>query len=128
MRPAVSGTKRDGPKPAEIAPAAGTDVAAPREGTAFANAEPPHPELAKAFAQLQALAREVRSKADYVGPKFAEEARRIHYGESEARQIYGEAAPNEVKELLERGHHRLAPAAASGRQELNGAQRARVRA
>ncbi|WP_102960949.1 DUF1178 family protein [Mangrovicella endophytica] len=60
-------------------------------------------EAAEAFAKLQALAREVRQKADYVGPRFAEEARRIHYGESEARQIYGEATPSEVGKLAEEG-------------------------
>jgi hypothetical protein len=67
-------------------------------GGGYANAE-----AAKAFARLQAMARELRAKADYVGPRFAEEARRIHYGESEARQIYGEALPAEVKGLGEEG-------------------------
>ena len=64
----------------------------------FANAE-----AAKAIAKLQAMARELRAKSDYVGPKFAEEARRIHYGESEHRQIYGEASAREVKGLSEEG-------------------------
>lgn len=64
----------------------------------FANAE-----AAKAIARLQAMARELRAKSDYVGPKFAEEARRIHYGESEHRQIYGEASTQEVKGLREEG-------------------------
>jgi hypothetical protein len=45
----------------------------------------------------------VRAKADYVGPNFAEEARRIHYGESEERRIYGEATPPQVRGLLEEG-------------------------
>ncbi|MEC5291463.1 DUF1178 family protein [Aurantimonas sp. C2-6-R+9] len=64
----------------------------------FANAE-----AAKAIAKLQAMARELRAKSDYVGPKFAEEARRIHYGESEHRQIYGEASAREVEGLSEEG-------------------------
>lgn len=64
----------------------------------FANAE-----AAKAIARLQAMARELRAKSDYVGPKFAEEARRIHYGESEHRQIYGEASTQEVEGLHEEG-------------------------
>jgi hypothetical protein len=67
-------------------------------GGGYANVE-----AAKAFVRLQAMARELRAKADYVGPRFAEEARRIHYGESEARQIYGEASPAEVKGLGEEG-------------------------
>lgn len=46
---------------------------------------------------------EVEAKADYVGPKFAEEARKIHYEEVEARGIYGEASTDEVRELHEEG-------------------------
>ena len=46
---------------------------------------------------------EVRSKAEYVGPRFAEEARKIHYEETPARGIYGEATPSEVRELKDEG-------------------------
>ena len=52
---------------------------------------------------LARIAREARANADYVGPKFAEEARRIHYGEAGERRIYGEASPVEVKGLLDEG-------------------------
>lgn len=55
------------------------------------------------MAKLQELARAVRANSDYVGPKFAEEARRIHFGESEKRGIYGEATAEDVKSLLEDG-------------------------
>jgi hypothetical protein len=58
--------------------------------------------------------RELRSKlkelrdhlirnADYVGPQFAEEARKMHYGEIEHRSIYGEALPEEAASLLDDG-------------------------
>lgn len=57
----------------------------------------------KAIAQLKALAEKVRENADYVGDKFAEEARKIHFGETEARGIYGEATPDEARELVEDG-------------------------
>lgn len=53
--------------------------------------------------QLAALRRHVEQNCDYVGPKFAEEARKIHYGEIEKRDIYGEATPEEAKELSEEG-------------------------
>ncbi len=46
---------------------------------------------------------EVEAKADYVGPKFAEEARKIHYEEVEARGIYGEASTDEVRDLHDEG-------------------------
>lgn len=45
----------------------------------------------------------IKENADYVGPKFPEEARKIHYGETEERHIYGEATLDEAKELIEEG-------------------------
>lgn len=45
----------------------------------------------------------VEKNADYVGGDFAEEARKIHYEETEARGIYGEATLDEVKELHDEG-------------------------
>jgi hypothetical protein len=41
--------------------------------------------------------------AEYVGPRFAEEARKIHYKESEERGIYGEASAGDAKALVEEG-------------------------
>jgi hypothetical protein len=49
------------------------------------------------------LRKYVEKNADYVGADFPEEARKIHYGESEERHIYGEATLEEAKELLEEG-------------------------
>jgi hypothetical protein len=54
-------------------------------------------------AALVELRRQVESHCDYVGPQFAEEARRIHYGESDQRGIYGEASTEESRELAEEG-------------------------
>lgn len=45
----------------------------------------------------------VKNNADYVGDKFAEEARKIHYEETEPRGIYGEATASEIKELNDEG-------------------------
>ena len=52
---------------------------------------------------MMEFAREVKSKAENVGEKFPEEARKIHYGESESRAIYGNASTEEVSELVEEG-------------------------
>jgi hypothetical protein len=52
---------------------------------------------------MLALKKHVEENCDYVGDKFAEEARRIHYGETEHRDIYGEATPDEARELIEEG-------------------------
>lgn len=70
-----------------------------REKVALAMGE----EQRKALAQLKAFALKARENADYVGDKFAEEARKIHFGETEARGIYGEATAEEAKSLVEDG-------------------------
>jgi hypothetical protein len=49
------------------------------------------------------LRKYVMENADYVGPNFAEEARKIHYGETPERHIYGEATHKQAQELLEEG-------------------------
>src|SRR3546814_5484342 len=41
--------------------------------------------------------------ADYVGSRFADEARAMHLGEQDHRQIYGETSPDEARSLLEDG-------------------------
>src|SRR5690606_34891992 len=57
----------------------------------------------KAMAEMKALSEKIRENADYVGDKFAEEARKIHFGEADARGIYGEATLEEAKSLAEDG-------------------------
>lgn len=58
---------------------------------------------AEVLQQLGELRRAVEEGCDYVGERFAEEARRIHYGETDARGIYGEASAGDVAELKEEG-------------------------
>jgi len=53
--------------------------------------------------KLKELREHVTRNADYVGPRFPEQARKIHYGEIEHRSIYGEASPEEAKELSDEG-------------------------
>jgi hypothetical protein len=76
-------------------------------------ASPPQPAKAP-VAMMAPLERELRQKlkelrdqltknASYVGSRFPEEARKIHYGETEHRSIYGEASPEEAQELHEEG-------------------------
>lgn len=84
MRPAVATRADDAPQP-----------------VAHANAVPP--EFVDAMRKMQEIARKVRAESDYVGRGFAEEARRIHYGEVEERRIYGEASGDEVRSLLDEG-------------------------
>ena len=53
--------------------------------------------------KIAELNQHIASTCDYVGNAFPEEARKIHYGETEHREIYGEATPNEAAELREEG-------------------------
>jgi hypothetical protein len=74
----------------------------------------PEPEPRAPVAMLSEKERELRTKlkelrdhvvknADYVGQKFPEEARKMHYGDIEHRSIYGEASPADAAELIEEG-------------------------
>lgn len=53
--------------------------------------------------KLKELRDHVTKNADYVGDKFPDLARQMHYEEIDQRSIYGEAKPDEVKELIEEG-------------------------
>jgi hypothetical protein len=57
----------------------------------------------KTYAFLKGLRAHLEKNAEHVGPAFPEEARKMHYGESEARSIYGEASLEEAKALHEEG-------------------------
>ena len=77
MAPAVAGAKK-------------ADLSAPEE-------------MRKMRQFMTGLRKYVQDNAEYVGPRFAEEARKIHYGETEERQIYGESTVKEAVELVEEG-------------------------
>jgi len=62
-----------------------------------------HPDAAKFREMLREYRKKVMTEADYVGDRFAEEARKIHFEETEARGIYGEATRDEVAGLIEDG-------------------------
>lgn len=62
------------------------------------------PDLARAMRQaLGEMKKAVQDNCDYVGESFPEEARKIHYGETEARAIYGEASADQAESLAEEG-------------------------
>jgi hypothetical protein len=97
------GKKGDRPKaPAAEAPVATTKtppVPAPNpQMAALARAMPK--ELREALTKVR---QEIEKSCDNVGDKFAEEARKIHYGESDKRGIYGETSEKEAEELAEEG-------------------------
>lgn len=93
---------------AVMAPRVGKAVAV--RGASGASGAAPDPAQAHALARDHALAEmlakvraHVEQNYDYVGERFPEEARRIHYGEAKERHIYGEATVGEAKELAEEG-------------------------
>ena len=59
--------------------------------------------MAQQLHMLREFRRHVEQNCEDVGTAFPEEARRIHYGEVEHRNIYGEADLAEAKELVEEG-------------------------
>lgn len=58
---------------------------------------------AEVVALLQRVRAEVEKSCDYVGPQFADEARKMHRGESDKRGIYGETTPDEAEALADEG-------------------------
>jgi len=54
-------------------------------------------------AALQRLRAEVEKNCDYVGNEFADEARKMHRGESDRRGIYGETTPDQAEALADEG-------------------------
>jgi hypothetical protein len=64
---------------------------------------PVSPEHRAMLEMMRAIRKEVVAKAEYVGDKFADEARKIHYDETDSRGIYGEATREEAEALIEEG-------------------------
>jgi len=88
----------------------GKAVMAPRLGSSVVEAEPqvpvassPAPEMKAMLAAMAQLQARMLEKSEWVGRRFADEARAIHLGEREAGTIHGEATPAEAKALAEEG-------------------------
>ncbi len=64
---------------------------------------PADPRFAMMMQMMREMRKSVEANAEYVGNQFAEEARKIHYAETEKRGIYGEATADDAKALIEEG-------------------------
>lgn len=93
MAPAVAGAHRPDAPPRDEKPARDDKV----------KLAVPDPRQQALLAALRELRKHVTEHADYVGNRFAEEARKIHYDEVEPHGIYGEATSEEAKALAEEG-------------------------
>jgi hypothetical protein len=91
--------RSDAPEPVP-APPPSAPPPAPAAKTPMAIMSPQERELRT---KLKELRDHVTKNSNYVGGRFPEEARKIHYGETEHRSIYGEASPEEAKSLHEEG-------------------------
>jgi hypothetical protein len=81
-------------------PAAPPSAPSPEQQQMAAMARQMPKELREALLKVRA---EVEKNCEHVGGKFAEEARKIHYGESDKRGIYGETSEEEAEALAEEG-------------------------
>ena len=84
MAPAVAGTKKKSSEKMAIS----------------ANAAR---QMGKYMEAVKEMREQVEKNCDYVGDKFPEEARKMHYGEADTRNIYGEATDSEAEALQEEG-------------------------
>lgn len=57
----------------------------------------------EAVGRLKELVPQIRENSEDVGERFTEEARKIHYGEADARGIMGQATLEQAREMLEEG-------------------------
>lgn len=94
MAPAVvrSVARVAAPPTPEAVPAAPTPAAMPE-----------HVKAAMMVAMLRQVRRHVEQNFENVGERFPEEARRMHYGEIEEREIFGQATPDEARDLQDEG-------------------------
>ena len=83
----------------QSAPARETPAATAPPAASMKDAE----KAAELRRMLRELRRHVEENCDYVGERFAEEARKIHYGETDPRGIYGETSNEEARALEEEG-------------------------
>jgi hypothetical protein len=91
MAPQVSDSKRSRNR---------AQTPAPSESGNVAVVSPQEQELRT---RLKEFRDHLIKNADHVGARFPEEARKMHYGETEHRSIYGEASLEQAKELAEEG-------------------------
>jgi hypothetical protein len=107
MAPALGrGGRKAAPAPAPVPEPAAADSPA-TESPPAAEAKAPvamiSPQEREFRAKLKEFRDQLTKNADNVGGRFPEVARKMHYGEIEHRSIYGEASPQDAKELHDEG-------------------------
>ena len=104
MAPNISPSRSKAPAPAEVSVEAPAPATIEVPAVADTAAEVRALEVAeKILEAVDTLRKEVEANFDNVGDQFANEARRIHYGEADERGIFGEASEQDAVELDEEG-------------------------
>ena len=81
-----------------------SDETAPHTSSTQPVANQPMPaEVQKALAELAKAQDKALKKSTWVGDKFAEKSREMHYGEAAEKPIHGQASPEQAKELIDEG-------------------------
>lgn len=99
MAPALSSSRREVVSAEVAASEPKTEILPPEKQGKIAAGRLP----AQMMAMLQKIRAEVEKNCDYVGPAFADEARKMHRGEADHRPIYGEATPDQAESLADEG-------------------------
>lgn len=96
MAPRIAGKSREAALP--------VPAAAPVPASAPAMAvKPDNPQAVAALKMLRQMRKTIEENCDAVGDRFAEEARKIHYGETKPRGIYGQTTAEEAEALTDEG-------------------------
>jgi len=104
MSPRLSGARKRGRvAPPATGPAPASDAPAAVSEASKAPVVMMSPQEREFRQKLRELREHLTKNADYVGQKFPEQARKMHYGEIDHRSIYGEASPQDAKDLSEEG-------------------------
>ena len=83
--------------------------AVPKKGNQRSEAKHPvaggalPPEAAEMLGKIAQLQAEALKSSTWVGEQFAEQSRKMHYGERDAQAIHGQATPDEARALVEEG-------------------------
>ena len=98
MMPGINGQASDQSEASDKSEASGKSEASQPVFTG-----PPDPRQRMLLAMMRELRKSVEANAEYVGDRFADEARKIHYQEAEKRGIYGEASAEAAHALIDEG-------------------------
>jgi hypothetical protein len=101
--PRISASKKRNSAAVKAEPQARDRDGAPLAGPGRYANDPAAAKAADLMKQLNELRGQIEKNCDYVGKRFPEEARKMHYGEAPKRNIYGEASDGEAKALADEG-------------------------